>query len=149
MDLYLRRADGSTNGPIHRGWLTGQLTEGRLGPRDEFAAVPAGVDPMDEDFQPATLDNLAAVPLNPGESSSANASLPGGLLRGAGLVIGVVGVLGSIVMAIQSAMSYDTELELLVAVQASIAALFYGGLLWAAGTVVGQLDGIKRQLARR
>ena len=153
MDFYLRRSDGSTTGPYRRSWLQNQISTGGATPEDQFAAVATGEAPTDEYFQPATLPNLKAIaeretPAAHGSASgtSVNARVPGGFLRIAGLIIACVGTLAALFGAIGSASSYDTELDLALAISGVMESVFYGGLLWAAGTGVGLLEEIRRQI---
>ena len=140
MDIYIKRSNGQVSGPRSEAWLVNHAAAGNIADDDLIAKVSPGARPVAEDYQPVTEELLGG--FAPGTASaSSHADPPGGFLRLTGALIAGIGSLLSV------AGLATGEITLVIA--GVIESLFYGGLLWAAGTVVGQLDVIKRQFARR
>ena len=149
MDIYIRRIDGQVTGPHSEAWFVDKAAEGGIAMGDYIAIVENGDVPTDEDYRLATddlLDEIAPGWNRPTAAPDASAA-PGGFLRAVGGIIGALGTLAALFGAIDSS-SYSAEFNWSLAIAGITQALFYGGLLWAAGTVVGQLDDIKRLTAR-
>ena len=148
MDFYLRDADGHQSGPHSLAYIQNKATTGGIAADHTFAAVVPPRQPDASDFKPATRGNLAAH-INSVSRTAQEPDVPGGALRVGGILLAVLGVLGAAFGATIPGMGpYDDgSFSIAMFVGGAVQALVYGGLLWAAGTIIGQLDRIARTAA--
>lgn len=149
MDFYLRDYDGAQTGPHPISYLRNKASSGAIGPAHTVAAVPPGTAPTDSDFKPANHGNLTRLARTaPAATTTASgtaapggkaSSGKGGLLRGGGLALAVLAVIGALVGATVTT-SYGDEFSFPLFIAGAVEGLVLGGLLWAAGTIVEQLD---------